>query len=202
MYRSRKSFQGGSVLKNLPASAGHTGDPGLILQLGRSSGNDNPLQEFSCLENSRDRGAWQPTVHGVVNSQTRLSDWSHTHVDQETVQWVQKKKKKRLVYSELTPSWIIVLWWRGLRNSMKHWAICAIQGHARWTGHGVELWQNMVHWKKEWQSTPVFLLQEPHKDYEKVKKKKKEEEEEEHERWKDKLPGGMCPICYWGRVEK
>ena len=31
----------------------------------------------------------------------------------------------------------------------------------------------MVHWKKEWQSTPVFLLQEPHKEYEKVKKKKK-----------------------------
>ena len=36
-------------------------------------GNGNPLQ-YSCLENSMDRGAWQATVHGVANSQTRLSD--------------------------------------------------------------------------------------------------------------------------------
>ena len=28
-----------------------------------------PLQ-YSCLENSRDRGAWRATVHGVSNSQT------------------------------------------------------------------------------------------------------------------------------------
>ena len=27
-------------------------------------GNDNPLQ-YSCLENSMDRGAWWATVHGV-----------------------------------------------------------------------------------------------------------------------------------------
>ena len=31
-------------------------------------GNGNPLQ-YSCLENSTDRGAWQPTVHGVAKSQ-------------------------------------------------------------------------------------------------------------------------------------
>ena len=28
-------------------------------------GNGNPLQ-YSCLENSMDRGAWQATVHGVA----------------------------------------------------------------------------------------------------------------------------------------
>ena len=32
-----------------------------------------PLQ-YSVLENSMDRGAWQATVHGVTKSQTRLSD--------------------------------------------------------------------------------------------------------------------------------
>ena len=32
-------------------------------------GNGNPLQ-FSCLEYSMDRGAWQATVHGVVKSWT------------------------------------------------------------------------------------------------------------------------------------
>ena len=35
-------------------------------------GNGNPLQ-YSCLENSMDRGAWQATVHGVTKSQTWLS---------------------------------------------------------------------------------------------------------------------------------
>ena len=35
-------------------------------------GNGNPLQ-YSCLENSMDRGAWWATVHGVANSWTQLS---------------------------------------------------------------------------------------------------------------------------------
>ena len=38
-------------------------------------GNGNPLW-YSCLENPMDGGAWQATVHGVANSQTRLSDYS------------------------------------------------------------------------------------------------------------------------------
>ena len=50
------------------------GDPGSIPGSGGSSGegNGNPLQ-YSCLENSMDRGAWWATVHGVAKSQTRLS---------------------------------------------------------------------------------------------------------------------------------
>ena len=32
-----------------------------------------PLQ-YSCLENSKDRGAWRATVHGVAKSRTRLSN--------------------------------------------------------------------------------------------------------------------------------
>ena len=55
-------FPGGSVVKNLSAN---TGQAGLIPGLGRSpgEGNGNPLQD-SCLENSKDRGAWWVTVHG------------------------------------------------------------------------------------------------------------------------------------------
>ena len=30
--------------------------------------------QYSCLENSKDRGAWRATVHGVAKTQTRLSD--------------------------------------------------------------------------------------------------------------------------------
>ena len=43
----------------------NVGDPGSIPGLGRSSGegNSNPLQ-YSCLENSMDKGAWWATVPG------------------------------------------------------------------------------------------------------------------------------------------
>ena len=65
-------FPGSSDSKEFARNAG---DPGLIPGLGRSpgEGNDYPLQ-YSCLENSMDRGAWQTTVHGVTKSQTQLSD--------------------------------------------------------------------------------------------------------------------------------
>ena len=48
-------------------SAYNSGDLSSISGLGRSSGeeNGNPLQ-YSCLENTMDREAWQATVHGVV----------------------------------------------------------------------------------------------------------------------------------------
>ena len=49
-------FPGGSVVKNLPASAE---DAGLILMTERSPGEGNGnLPEYSCLENPRDGGAW------------------------------------------------------------------------------------------------------------------------------------------------
>ena len=35
----------------------------------RGEGNGNPLQ-YSCLENSMDRGAWWAIVHEVAKSQT------------------------------------------------------------------------------------------------------------------------------------
>ena len=54
-------------VKNLTANAGNAGDAGSIPGLGRSprGGNGNPIQ-YSCLENSIDRGAWQATVRGVT----------------------------------------------------------------------------------------------------------------------------------------
>ena len=45
-------------------------------------GNGNPLQ-YSCLENSMDRGAWWATVHGVAKSRTWLNK-SHTHTHTHT----------------------------------------------------------------------------------------------------------------------
>ena len=51
----------------------NAGDEGLIPGLGRSPGgrHGNPLQ-YSCLENSMDRGAWRATVHRVAQSQIQL----------------------------------------------------------------------------------------------------------------------------------
>ena len=65
------------MAKNLPVKAEDVKDMGLIPGLGRSPGvgNGNPLQ-YSCLENSMDRGAWWATVHGVTKSRTQLS--THT----------------------------------------------------------------------------------------------------------------------------
>ena len=65
-------FPGGSDSKESDYNAG---DLGSISELGRSPGerNSNPLQ-YSCLENSMDRGAWQTTVHAAAKSQTGLSN--------------------------------------------------------------------------------------------------------------------------------
>ena len=58
-----------------PRICQQTGDPVLIPESDRlPEGNDNPLQN-SCLEKSMDKGVWQATVHGVVNSWTQLNDF-------------------------------------------------------------------------------------------------------------------------------
>ena len=47
------------MVKNMPVNAGDAENTGSIPRFGRSprEGNGNPLQ-YSCLENSMDRGAW------------------------------------------------------------------------------------------------------------------------------------------------
>ena len=70
------------VVKNPPSKPGDVRDAGLIPGLGRSPGGGpgNPLQ-YSCLENSVDRGAWWTTVHSLTQSQTQLKKLSmHTNV--------------------------------------------------------------------------------------------------------------------------
>ena len=63
------------MVKNLPANAGGVGSiPGSGRSLG--VGNGNPPQ-YSCLENSMDRGACQATVHQVAKSWTWLGHWAH-----------------------------------------------------------------------------------------------------------------------------
>ena len=70
-----QGFPDSSVVNNLPANAGKTGDVGSIPVLGIShrGGNGNPLK-YSCLENPRDRGAWWSAIRGVTKSRTQLND--------------------------------------------------------------------------------------------------------------------------------
>ena len=69
------------MVKNLPANAGDTKDAGSIPGSRRSSGveNSNSLQ-YSCLENSMDRGTWwasySPWGH---KDQTQLSIYTHSN---------------------------------------------------------------------------------------------------------------------------
>ena len=69
------------VVNNLPANAEDIRVSGSIPGSGRSPGGGcgNPLQ-YSCLENSMDRGAWWATVYSVAKSQTHLKQLS-IHID-------------------------------------------------------------------------------------------------------------------------
>ena len=61
-------FPTGSVVKNLPASAGNADSiPGSGRTL--EEGISNSLQ-YSCQENPMDRGVWQATVHGIAKNRT------------------------------------------------------------------------------------------------------------------------------------
>ena len=70
---SIQTSQLAQLVKNLPANAGDVRATGLIPGSGRCpcGRGGSPLQ-YSCLENSMDRGARQATVLGVAKSQIRL----------------------------------------------------------------------------------------------------------------------------------
>ena len=58
-----------SLVAQMIKNACNAGDPGLIPRWGRASGEGNGyLLQFSCLENSMEREAWQATVHGVADT--------------------------------------------------------------------------------------------------------------------------------------
>ena len=88
-YEPRWASQGARGVKNPPANAGDVRDVGSIPGLGRCPGGGNGnLLQYSCLENSTDRGARQATVHEVTKSRTQLSTDAracvHTHTHTHT----------------------------------------------------------------------------------------------------------------------
>ena len=96
------------MVKNLPSKAGDTRALGLILGSGRSPGEVNvtPLQ-YSCLENSMERRAWQVIVHGSQGVQhdsarkqectsiLQLTACSNIHLPHRCGIWEERKFVKR-----------------------------------------------------------------------------------------------------------
>ena len=67
-----------------------------------------PLQ-FSCQENSMDRGAWQTAVHGVAKSQTRLNQLTGSLMLQlrtHAAKQIFKKKERKLERKAKNPKMI------------------------------------------------------------------------------------------------
>ena len=69
MYIDMGASQVVLVAWNPPANARGIRDMGSITGSGRSpgGGHSNPLQ-YSCLENTMDRGSWQATVHRIAKN--------------------------------------------------------------------------------------------------------------------------------------
>ena len=73
-----EGFRGGTVVQDLPASAGAASDMGSTPESGRPRRVANGTQlQYSCLENPMDRGVWQATVHGAAKNQIWLSTRAH-----------------------------------------------------------------------------------------------------------------------------
>ena len=80
LHKPRSSLESASQSSHLTHTPYRdSGDLGSIPGLGRcpGEGNGTPLQ-YSCLENPMDGESWWATVHGVMKSQTQLSDFTFT----------------------------------------------------------------------------------------------------------------------------
>ena len=90
-------------------NAGDAGKAGSIPGSGRSPGgrHDNPLQ-YSCLENSMNRGGWWPTVHEVTKSRTRMKWTEHACFFLE-LQWIISESKGNCqIYQGPMVNWVVL----------------------------------------------------------------------------------------------
>ena len=135
-------FPGGS---NSTESACTAWDLGSIPGSGRSpgEGNDYPLQ-YSCLDSSIDRGAWQATVHGICRTES-------LHCSPETTTTlliiytpIQNKKFKVWKKSGMDKEWHS----QGMLLKCKR--------------HRFSPWVGKISWRREWLPTPLFLPGEFH----------------------------------------
>ena len=108
-------------------------------------GNGNPLH-CSCLENPRDGGAWWAAVYGVTQSRTQLKRLSSS------------SSSSRLSYSEkaMAPHSSTLAWkmpWTEEPGGLQSMGSVRV-GHDWATSLSLF---TFMHWRREWQLTPVFL---------------------------------------------
>ena len=73
------------MVKNLPDNTEDIRDVASIPGSGRSPGEGNGnLFQYSCLENSKDRRAWQATVPGITKESDTTEQLTHTHAHTHT----------------------------------------------------------------------------------------------------------------------
>ena len=107
----------GSEAKNPSANAGFTGS---ISESGRSpaGGHGNSLQ-YSCLENSMDRGAWRAIVHSVAEE----SAW---------LKWLNNKVNNDPPWGEA--AWLLTgraIWRRSKASREKYWMKLDLDTHEK-----------------------------------------------------------------------
>ena len=86
-------------------------------------------EEIPHIQGKRTQVRWQMLREGIRGQ----IDWNHSH--------------RQLAN--------LITWTTALSNLMK--LSYAVWGHLRRGGHGGEVWQNVAHWRREWQTTLVFL---------------------------------------------
>ena len=76
-----QGFPGGSMVKNPPANSEDAREESWILGLGISPGVENGNTLHSpCLENSRDKGNWWATVHGIGKQSDSTDETNMKHL--------------------------------------------------------------------------------------------------------------------------
>ena len=95
MFRGKGGREGCSVGKESAFNAGDAWDMSWIHGWGKfpGGGHGNPAQ-YSCLENSMDRGAWQATVHSWKESDTTEAT-EHAHKEKERLRKQSRRLSKR-----------------------------------------------------------------------------------------------------------
>ena len=116
--------------------------PKILTSLIHGEGNGTPLQ-YSCLKNPMDGGAWWAAVHGVTKSWTRLSDFIFTF-------HFHAVEKEMATHSS-------VLAWRipWTEEPVRLQSMGSVRvGHDWVTSFSLF---TLMHWRRKWQPTPVFL---------------------------------------------
>ena len=154
-----EGFPDGWVIKNPSANAGDTGDMGSVPGSRRSPGgvHGNPLQ-YSCLENSMDRGAWWAAVLGVTKNWTRwATEQAFVPFGEESVctGW--------LIGADLTPNRAeLTLLENVFPVSLKFWLLTSVaMGPTSFLHSSLQTPSDLSYTDKRTANRPTFFLRAP-----------------------------------------